>query len=307
MLLRCPAKLLRATRIVGVVHPTKSKQNLRVSWKPVNPQDCVWENHCRIIMKTILQEKVRIHYSITIWFTNLSYAPSHENSRSRSSSGQGMGKIRKFRRGTWQKSKVRKRWSMKRGRRALQFILHHFWTYVISRIRSWSHSTKNTKVELYSEAVLWKTIQGLMQYLPSKDHQHLKWQQLRSWISSPDCLVAMDKQLSQYLLKPRWKWKMLQNYWKFPNRNVQTFGFVYHDTNGLNNGPVWKIQSFLLNEICMVILWQDYYGKGNLRKSYWNMVGRRFPIGMLIRRPWKRVVLICVCGWHQIGWKETRH
>ena len=31
---------------------------------------------------------------------------------------------------------------------------------------------------------------------------------------------------------------------KFQNRNVQTFGFVYHDTNGQNHGPVWKIQSF---------------------------------------------------------------
>ena len=54
---------------------------------------------------------------------------------------------------------------------------------------------------------------------------------------------------------------------KFQNRNVQTFGFVYHGTNGQNHGPVWKTQSFLLNEICMVILWQDFYGKGNLRRS----------------------------------------
>ena len=54
---------------------------------------------------------------------------------------------------------------------------------------------------------------------------------------------------------------------KFQNRIVQTFGFVYHDTNGQNHGPVWKTQSFLLSEICTVILWQDYYGKGNLRKS----------------------------------------
>ena len=29
----------------------------------------------------------------------------------------------------------------------------------------------------------------------------------------------------------------------------------------------------------MVILWQDCYGKGQLRKSYWSTVGRRFPIG----------------------------
>ena len=54
---------------------------------------------------------------------------------------------------------------------------------------------------------------------------------------------------------------------KLGNRNVQTFGFVHHDTNGLNHGPVWKIQSFLLSGICTVILWQNCYGKGNLRKS----------------------------------------
>ena len=35
-----------------------------------------------------------------------------------------------------------------------------------------------------------------------------------------------------------------------------------------NHGPVWKTQSFLLNRICTVILWQDYCGKGNLRKFY---------------------------------------
>ena len=40
---------------------------------------------------------------------------------------------------------------------------------------------------------------------------------------------------------------MLTNCSKFQTRNVQTFGFVYHDTNGLNHGPEWKTQSFLLN------------------------------------------------------------
>ena len=37
--------------------PMRSNQNLHVSWKPVNPQDCVWKNLYRIIMRTILQEK----------------------------------------------------------------------------------------------------------------------------------------------------------------------------------------------------------------------------------------------------------
>ena len=48
-------------------------------------------------------------------------------------------------------------------------------------------------------------------------------------------------------------------------------------TNGQNHGQVWKTQLFLSNEICTVILWQDYCGKGYLRKSYCNTVGRRFP------------------------------
>ena len=55
---------------------------------------------------------------------------------------------------------------------------------------------------------------------------------------------------------------------KFQNRRVQTFGFVYHDTNGQNHGPVWKTQLFLLSGICTVIHWQDYCVKDNLRKFY---------------------------------------
>ena len=146
-----------------------------------------------------------------------------------------------------------------------------------------------------------------MQYSLKKDLQHLKWQQLRSWISFPDCRVATDKLQTQYRLIPKWKWKMLTNYWKFPNRSVQTFGFVYHDTNGQNHGPVWKTQLFFLSGICAVIFWQDCYGKGNLRKSYWNMDGRNSKLGMSLCSSWKRIILICVCGWHIIGWKETKH
>ena len=66
-----PAMPCKIVKNVGVVYPTKFRQNLRVFWKLMNPQECVWEIRYRIIMKTILQEKVRIHYSTTIWFTNL--------------------------------------------------------------------------------------------------------------------------------------------------------------------------------------------------------------------------------------------
>ena len=41
-----------------------SSQNLRVSWKPVNPQDCCWQNLYRIIMRTMLQESGTTHCNI---------------------------------------------------------------------------------------------------------------------------------------------------------------------------------------------------------------------------------------------------
>ena len=75
------------------------KNKLRVSWKSVNLQDYVWKNLYRIIMRTILQERVTIHCSIIIWTQIYSYSSSHENFRSKSSSGQRMGE-------TWKDSDV---------------------------------------------------------------------------------------------------------------------------------------------------------------------------------------------------------
>ena len=70
-----PPCLARHARKARVVKPAArlmiSSVNLHVSWKPVNPGDRVWKNLYRITMRTILQEKVAIHHSIIIWFTNL--------------------------------------------------------------------------------------------------------------------------------------------------------------------------------------------------------------------------------------------
>ena len=54
-----------------------SNLNLRVSWKPVNPQECACENLYHNIMRTILQEKETTHYNITIWYTNLFLCLEH--------------------------------------------------------------------------------------------------------------------------------------------------------------------------------------------------------------------------------------
>ena len=203
-----PLCLARQARRVSmgrpVANPTRSNQNLRVFWKPVNPQDCVWENLHRINMMTMLQERGTSHCSIITWFTNENLCLKLWKFPQRKQRWTRNGRNwKRFRRGTWRKSEVRKRWSMKQGRRALQFILPQWWTYVIWKMLNWRQNTKNTKVEMYSEATLWKMIQDLMQYFQNKDHQHHKWRQQKSWISSPDCQGAQDKQLTQYLLVPR--------------------------------------------------------------------------------------------------------
>ena len=61
----------------------------------------------------------------------------------------------------------------------------------------------------------------------------------------------------------------------------------------MNLEPKWLAQSFLLKGVCTVILWQDYYGKGNLRKSYSRTVERKFPVGNVVH---DENVIICVCG-----------
>ena len=107
MLLLCFAKLWR--RIVGVMLPIKTRQNLRVIWTQVNLQDCVWENLNRLIMKTILREKGV--NSLQLYNLVHKYIPMPQAMQipaAKSSSGQGMGNNGEFRRGTWQKSKVRR-------------------------------------------------------------------------------------------------------------------------------------------------------------------------------------------------------
>ena len=66
-LLLCLAKQARNVSMERpVAKPMSSNPNMRVSWKRVNPQDCVWKNLYQHIMRTILQERETIHCNIII-------------------------------------------------------------------------------------------------------------------------------------------------------------------------------------------------------------------------------------------------
>ena len=54
-------------------------------------------------------------------------------------------------------------------------------------------------------------------------------------------------------------------------------------------------------------LHQDCYGESHSRKFYWNTVGKSYKLGVLICKPRKGTILVCVCGRHEAGWEETKH
>ena len=80
---------------------------------------------------------------------------------------------------------------------------------------------------------------------------------------------VQDKQLMQYPLTLRSKWKIPQRHLKIPKSESPDIWI--HLTK-----HKWKPQSFLSKGICTVILWQDCSGKGNLGKFFWNTVGKKF-------------------------------
>ena len=113
----------------------------------------------------------------------------------------------------------------------------------------------------------------------------------------------MDKQQTQYLFVPSKKWKMLTKLLKNSQIGVfQTFGFVYHDTNGQNHGfsmedPVVPLKRNLYGYPLAGLLWERQCEKILLEKS---------KLGMTLWS-WKRIILVCVCGWHKIGWMEKKN
>ena len=113
----------RHARKISMVRPVArlmiSSLNLRVSWKSVNPQECVWGILNHIITKTILQEKVKIHYSITIWFTKFFLCLKQRRYLQQKQQWIKNGRnLQRFACGTKQKSETNQRWWMKQGRKA---------------------------------------------------------------------------------------------------------------------------------------------------------------------------------------------
>ena len=82
---------------------------------------------------------------------------------------------------------------------------------------------------------------------------------------------------------------------EFQSQNVQTYGYVFHDTSGRNHGKlVWHpLAGFFL------------VGETFLQKLFWNLDGKSTELGMSFCSSKTRIILIGIRGWPQNGWKEA--
>ena len=144
-----------------------------------------------------------------------SYAPSHENSCKQKQQWTRIGKNwRKFRRQTWRKSEVRKM-ETKHPKYKGRIVLRGD----IVTDDSGSHAVFTEQGPSSSQMTAAK-VMDIISRLPACAGQ------------------AADAVFAYSQVKKGGCSQIIQ---KFQYRNVQTFRFVYHDTNGQNHGPVWKI------------------------------------------------------------------
>ena len=202
------------------------------------------------------------HYNLVHKFC--SNASSIKNTGCKGCSGKRMGKNwRRYRHGSWRKSETKRsdRSTTEHGQKSSFCVIDGSLSSRELGVRaSMSQVQRQSRTPRWHcerwfriiRSIYWTRIISITDDCRKKHGHYFKTAGMRR--TSSRCSIRQN---------PSEKWKMLTNYWKFQNRSVQTFGFVYHDTNGPNHGPVWKTQLFLLSEICTVILWQDYCGNGN--------------------------------------------
>ena len=147
-----------------------------------------------------------------------------------------------------------------------------------------------------------------MQFSLNKDHQHLNWQQQKVMdiISKlPWCAGEAADAVSVFSqVKMGDAPKLLKipksecpDIWiRLPRHKMAKIMVQY----GRSSRSSWT-ESL-----------RSSFGRTVTGKAIWEnpievRLGEGFQLGMLIRTPWKRILLICVCGWHKIGWKETKH
>ena len=230
---------------------------------------------------------------------------ANENTRCKGSSGKRKRKLDKI--PAWQLTKVRNKSEVIAEARNKGIMVHfaslmdlcHF-----SRIRSWNHNFKNYRGRDVLRGDIVKDDSG----------SHAAFTEQGSSASQMTAAKVMDI-ISRL---PGCAGQAADAMSAFPGQNgrctitgkkSKVRMSSYLDTSTETQMAQIMVQygrssRFSGNEICMVILWRDYYGKGNsrkLKKNGWE----KFQIGNAHSLTEKKAILVCVCGRCQTGRKET--
>ena len=121
---QCLAKLdARSTGRLAALKRS-ARQNLLPLSKPTSLRESAWKDLFIKIMKIILLEMEWIHWVVTILHTNLFPCLKQWKYQMRQLPWIKNGKnLTRYRHGRWRKSETKKKWSLKQGMRAEQYIL----------------------------------------------------------------------------------------------------------------------------------------------------------------------------------------
>ena len=213
-------------KIVGVVYPTTIQTKL--AWileanesTRMRMWNSIPQNH-----EDHIAEKGEIHYSTTIWFTNLFLCLKLWKFRQQKQRWTRNGKI-----SAWNLTKVKSKKQVIDEARTSGATVHLASLMDICHLKNAELEAKDQKYKgrVVFRGDIVKDDSGSYAVLTEQGSSasQMTAAKIMNIISRlPGCDGQAADAVSAYT---QGKWKMLTNCWKFPNRSVQTFGFVYHD------------------------------------------------------------------------------
>ena len=143
-----------------------------------------------------------------------------------------------------------------------------------------------------------------MQHSLNKGHQHHKGQRLRSWISFPDCQGCAGQAADAVSASTQVKMEDAPKLLKIPKSEcpdiwIRLPRHKWPKSSSMED-PVVPLGAKSV---------RSSFGRTIMGKALWEnpvaaRLGEGFQLGMLIRTPWKRVILICVCGRQKLAGRK---
>ena len=170
-------------------------------------------------------------------------------------------------------------------------------------------STRNTKVELFSEATFWKMILDLVQYLFTEQGSSASQMTARKVMDIISRLARMHRTSSG------------RSIFLYPGKKGRCSKIIENSQIGMSR----HLDSSATTQMAQIMVqygrpsrssWTKFvrssFGRTVMEKAIWanpieTWLAENSKLGMSLCSSWKRIILICVCGWHKTGWKETQY